>query len=117
MTSNTEFAETNFDVELLGVDSSLEVISRSVTKGESRQKFYSKVTGKNRCFGHVECDAIMMDNSHITSIPEINAECIDATLVHEAAIGKIAGEQLIKLQTLGLTDKEAEDMIIKGFLS
>lgn len=116
LTTDAQVAETNFNVELVGLDSSVDVISRSVAKGESRQKFYSKVIGQNRCFGHVECDAILMDKSVIQSTPEILAECTEATLVHEAAIGKIAGEQLIKLMTMGLTEKEAEDMIIKGFL-
>jgi Fe-S cluster assembly scaffold protein SufB len=104
-------------VELLGKDSNVDVVSRSVAKGESKQVFYSKVTGKEKSFGHVECDAILMDKAVIKSTPEIVAECIDATLVHEAAIGKIAGDQMIKLMTLGLDEKEAEDMIIKGFLS
>lgn len=117
MTSYSEEAHTNFDVNLSGVESSCDVISRSVARNDSKQSFYSRVIGDNKCFGHVECDAILMDNSHITSTPQIDARCVDATLVHEAAIGKIAGEQLIKLKTLGLTEKEAEDMIINGFLS
>lgn len=117
LTTDTQFAETNFNVELVGKDSSVDVISRSVAKEKSKQTFYSKVIGKNKSFGHVECDAILMDNSVIVSTPEIVAECVDATLVHEAAIGKIAGDQMTKLMTLGLSDKEAEDMIIKGFLS
>ena len=117
LTSSNQTANTKFNVELVGQDSSVDVISRSVARDNSYQSFYSKVTGENRCFGHIECDAILLDNSHIVSTPEIDAKCVDATLVHEAAIGKIAGEQLIKLQTLGLTDKEAEDMIINGFIS
>lgn len=116
-TSEKQYAKTEFDVELQGKNSSCEVISRSVTKDNSIQEFYSKLTGKNECFGHVECDGILMDNSKITSTPEIVAECVDATLVHEAAIGKIAGDQIIKLMTLGLSEKEAEDEIIRGFLS
>lgn len=116
LTSENQIAETKFDVSLEGKDSSVDVISRSVAKDNSRQKFYSKVVGKNKCFGHVECDAILMDKSVIQSTPEILAECTEATLVHEAAIGKIAGEQLIKLMTMGLTEKESEDLIIKGFL-
>lgn len=116
LTNENQVADTYFNVELLGEDSSVEVISRSVAKENSRQKFYSQVIGKTKCFGHVECDAILMDNAIIQSTPEILAECVDATLVHEAAIGKIAGEQLTKLMTMGLTEKEAEDMIIKGFL-
>lgn len=110
-------AKTEFDVKLEGKDSSCEVISRSVTRGESKQHFVSKMTGKNSCFGHVECDGILLDKSQIISVPEIVAECVDATLVHEAAIGKIAGDQIVKLMSLGLTEKEAEDMIIQGFLS
>lgn len=117
LTNEKQMAKTEFDVVLEGKKSSCEVISRSVTRGESRQEFFSKLTGKNECFGHVECDGILMDKSQIVSTPEIVAECADATLVHEAAIGKIAGEQIIKLMSLGLTDKEAEDMIIQGFLS
>ncbi len=117
MTSDGQFADTKFNVVLRGVDSSVDVISRSVAKDTSKQTFYSTVIGDNKCFGHVECDAILMDKAVITSTPEIVAKNVDANLVHEAAIGKIAGEQLIKLKTLGLTDQEAEDMIIKGFLS
>lgn len=117
LTTESQFAGTNFEVYLNGKDSSCEVISRSVSRDTSKQTFFSKVIGKNKCFGHVECDAILMDNSQIISTPEIVAECIDANLVHEAAIGKIAGEQLIKLKTLGLDDREAEQMIINGFLS
>lgn len=117
LTNDDQSAKTEFDVELVGKNSSCEVISRSVTRGESKQEFFSKLTGKNECFGHVECDGILLDKSKITSTPEIVAECVEATLVHEAAIGKIAGDQIIKLMSLGLTDKEAEDMIIQGFLN
>ena len=117
LTDNKQIAKTEFDVQLIGKNSSCEVISRSVTRGESKQEFLSRLTGKNECFGHVECDGILLDKSKIISTPEIVAECVDATLVHEAAIGKIAGDQIIKLMSLGLTDKEAEDMIIQGFLS
>lgn len=117
LTNDNQLAKTEFDVELVGKNSSCEVISRSVTRGESKQEFFSKLTGKNECFGHVECDGILLDKSKITSTPEIVAECVEATLVHEAAIGKIAGDQIIKLMSLGLTDKEAEDMIIQGFLN
>lgn len=117
MTSEEQTADTNFNVVLKGEDSSVDVISRSVAKDKSSQTFYSTVVGENKCFGHVECDAILMDKAVITATPEIIARSVDANLVHEAAIGKIAGEQLIKLKTLGLSDKEAEDMIIKGFLS
>ena len=117
LTTDKQTADTKFAVKLEGKDSSCEVISRSVAKGESRQDFRSTVIGENKCFGHVECDAILMDRAKIVSTPEIVANNIDATLVHEAAIGKIAGDQLTKLMTLGLSEQEAEEMIIKGFLS
>lgn len=117
LTTENQIAKTKFNVSLNGENSSTEVISRSVAKGSSYQEFKSTVIGENKSFGHVECDAILMDQARIVSTPEIVANSIDATLVHEAAIGKIAGEQLIKLMTLGLTEHEAEDMIIKGFLS
>lgn len=116
LTTSTQTATTNFRVELVGENSSVEVISRSVAKDESYQAFNSTIIGKTKSFGHVECDAILMDKAKIKSTPEILAEDVNATLVHEAAIGKIAGEQLTKLMTLGLTEKEAEDLIIKGFL-
>ena len=74
------------------------------------------MTGYNKCYWHVECDAILKDNGIVKAIPEILAKNIDANLVHEASIGKIAGEQLIKLMSLGLNEKEAEEVIIKGFL-
>ena len=117
LTSDNQVAKSNFLVELKGEDSSVDVISRSVAKGESEQSFVSRVIGENKCFGHVECDAILMDSAFITATPEIVAQSVDANLVHEAAIGKIAGEQVIKLMTLGLSEKEAEDLIIKGFLN
>lgn len=117
LTNEKQSAKTNFDVKLEGKNSSCEVISRSVTRDESFQEFKSKLVGLNECFGHVECDGILLDKSRIISTPEIVAECVDATLVHEAAIGKIAGDQVVKLMTLGLTEKEAEDLIIQGFLS
>lgn len=116
LTTGDEFAETKFEVELDGINSSTNVISRSVAKDKSKQIFLSKINGNNQCYGHSECDAIIMDQSIVKAIPEITANHIDASLVHEAAIGKIAGEQLIKLMTLGLTEKEAEQQIINGFL-
>ena len=91
-------------------------ISRSVAREESHQVFYSKINGNNACAGHTECDAIIMDKASVSAIPEITANHIDASLIHEAAIGKLAGEQLIKLMTLGLTEKEAEEQIVNGFL-
>ena len=116
LTDERQVAKTYFNVVLKGKNSSVEVISRSVAKGTSRQKFVSNIKGKNECFGHVECDGILLDKAQIESIPKIVAQNVNATLVHEAAIGKIAGEQLIKLQTLGLTEEEAQNVIIKGFL-
>lgn len=92
------------------------VISRSVARDMSRQIFLSKVYGNAACVGHTECDSIIMDDAYVGAIPEIHANHQDASLVHEAAIGKIAGEQLIKLMILGLTKKEAEAQIINGFL-
>ena len=116
MTHGKQTAETDFTVDLDGKNSSANVVSRSVAKDNSFQRFLSKINGNNVCSGHTECDAIIMDNAKVTAIPEITANSIDASLIHEAAIGKIAGEQLIKLMTLGLTEKEAEEQIIKGFL-
>lgn len=116
MTHGKQTAETDFEVDLNGVDSGANVISRSVAKDESKQVFLSKINGNNRCSGHTECDAIIMDKAVVSAIPEITASHIDASLIHEAAIGKIAGEQLIKLMTLGLTEAEAEAQIVNGFL-
>lgn len=116
MTHGNQFAETEFEVDLNGENSSTNVISRSVAKDNSKQVFLSKINGNNKCAGHTECDAIIMDNGCVKAIPEITANNIDASLIHEAAIGKIAGEQLIKLMTLGLTEKEAEEQIVSGFL-
>ena len=92
------------------------MVSRSVAKDNSHQRFLSKINGNNKCNGHTECDAIIMDNAKISAIPEITANHLDAALIHEAAIGKIAGEQIIKLMTLGLTEAEAEEQIVNGFL-
>ena len=117
LTSNNQTADSTFNVNLNGEDCSADVISRSVARDSSRQTFYSSMIGNCKSFGHVECDAILMDKANIVATPEIVAKSVDAKLVHEAAIGKIAGEQLIKLKTLGLTDNEAEEMIINGFLS
>lgn len=116
LTHGNQFAETEFEVDLNGENSSTNVISRSVAKDNSKQIFRSKVNGNNKCAGHTECDAIIMDNGCVKAIPEITANNIDASLIHEAAIGKIAGEQLIKLMTLGLTEQEAETQIVNGFL-
>ena len=116
MTHGKQYAKTVFDVKLNGKNSSTHVISRSVAKDNSKQEFYSNVEGNTECYGHVECDAIIMDNGVVKAVPEILANSIDARLIHEAAIGKIAGEQLTKLMTLGLSEKEAEEKIVNGFL-
>jgi len=116
MTHGVQTAETNFEVDLDGKGSSANVVSRSVAKEKSKQVFNSKINGNNKCNGHTECDAIIMDEANVSAIPQLTANNIDAALIHEAAIGKIAGEQLIKLMTLGLTEKEAEEQIINGFL-
>ena len=116
MTHGKQKATTNFYVDLDGEDSSTNVISRSVAKDASEQTFYSHINGNNKCAGHSECDAIIMDNAVVRALPEITANHLDASLIHEAAIGKIAGEQLIKLMTLGLTEAEAEEQIVNGFL-
>ena len=116
MTHGKQFAQTNFNLELNGENSSSNIISRSVAVDNSTQIFNSQIYGNNKCFAHVECDAIIKDKASVKSVPEITANNVEANLVHEAAIGKIAGEQLIKLMTLGLTEKQAEEEIIKGFL-
>ena len=116
MTHGTQFAETEFDVDLCGDGAGTHVISRSVAKGKSSQRFLSRIRGNARCTGHTECDAIIMDEATVAAIPEILAHDPEASLIHEAAIGKIAGEQLVKLMTLGLTEKEAEEEIVNGFL-
>ncbi len=116
MTHGVQTAKTDFTVDLDGVDCSANVISRSVAKDQSHQIFLSRINGNAPCNGHTECDAIIMDQASVSAIPELTANHIDASLIHEAAIGKIAGEQLIKLMTLGLTEKEAEEQIVNGFL-
>ena len=116
MTDESEYAETIFNVDLNGKDSSTHVVSRAVAKNKSHQVFKSVINGNNKCFGHTECDAIIMDEANIVAKPELTAKSVDASLIHEAAIGKIAGDQIIKLQTLGLTEQEAEEEIINGFL-
>ena len=116
MTHGRQLAKSDFTVDLDGEDCHTNVISRSVAKDQSRQVFLARINGNARCYGHSECDAIIMDQGVVAAIPEVTANCVDASLVHEAAIGKIAGEQLIKLMTLGLTEKEAEEQIVNGFL-
>lgn len=116
MTHNDQHAESIYETNLNGAGSSADVISRSVAKDNSYQKFDSRITGNAPCSGHTECDAIIMDNAKILAVPQLEANDIDAALIHEAAIGKIAGDQIIKLMTLGLTEQEAEEQIINGFL-
>ena len=116
MTHGTQFAKTVFDVNLNGDNSSVKVTSRSVAVDKSSQEFISSITGNSKCFGHVECDAIIKDKAKVIAVPKIVANNQDANLIHEASIGKIAGDQLNKLMTLGLSEKEAEAAILNGFL-
>lgn len=116
LTHGSQYAESGYTVRLNGDDSSADVVSRSVAKEDSFQRFDSQIIGNARCMGHTECDAIIMGNAKIQAIPELEANNIDAALIHEAAIGKIAGDQIIKLMTLGLTEEEAEAQIVNGFL-
>lgn len=116
MTHGKQLAKSDFTVDLDGEGCHTNVISRSVARGDSKQIFLARINGNAKCYGHSECDAIIMDNAVVSAIPEVTANHLDASLVHEAAIGKIAGEQLIKLMTLGLSEKEAEEQIVNGFL-
>ncbi len=116
MTHGKQTAVTDFYVNLKGENCKAHVISRSIAKDHSHQHYISCIDGNAACSGRTECDAIIMDNGTVTAEPKLNANSIDASLVHEAAIGKIAGEQLIKLMSLGLTEKEAEEKIVNGFL-
>ena len=116
MTHGKQHAETNFDVDLNGDGCGCNLISRSVACDNSEQVFRSHIRGNGNCHGHSECDAIIMDNARVDAIPALAANNVDAALIHEAAIGKIAGEQITKLMTLGLTEEEAEAMIVNGFL-
>ena len=116
LTDRFEVAKTNFKVTMMGENSKCNIVSRSVAKGESEQIFNSNLIGKNACIGRVECDAILLDDAKVVSVPKISAQNKNATLNHEATIGKIAGEQLCKLMTLGLDEKQAEEKIIQGFL-
>lgn len=115
-THGEQNAESKMHVYLEGKNSKARIVSRSIAKDSSTQVFYPCMTGQNECFGHVQCDSIIMDNAKIKSIPAIDAQSVDSMLVHEAAIGKIAGDQLLKLETFGLTPEEAENLILKGFL-
>ena len=116
MTHGKQHAKSDFTVDLDGEGCRTNVISRSVARDSSHQVFLARINGNAPCYGHSECDAIIMDQGVVSAIPEVTANCLDAQLVHEAAIGKIAGEQLTKLMTLGLTEKEAEEQIVNGFL-
>lgn len=116
MTEGNEEAKTLFDVVLEGEDAGCDLVSRSVARGKSRQSFVSRIVGKARCHGHSACDAILADDAVVTAAPQLDALSPDAALIHEAAIGKIAGEQILKLRTLGLTEEEAEARIVAGFL-
>ena len=116
MTHGRQKAESKFSVNLDGENSSANIISRSVAKGNSEQIFISHLNGNNKCAGHTECDGIIMDQARVNAVPSLSANHLDASLIHEAAIGKIAGEQLVKLMTLGLTEAEAEEQIVNGFL-
>ena len=116
MTHGVQSAESSYTIELNGDGSSADVVSRSVAREKSRQHYCSRLVGNAACSGHTECDAIIMDTATVLAVPELEANNIDAALIHEAAIGKIAGDQIIKLMTLGLTEAEAEDQIVNGFL-
>ena len=116
MTEGEEQASTDFEVEMQGEDSGVDLISRSVARDHSYQEYHSKIRGNCRCTGHSECDAILIGDGKVNAAPELFAGDIDASLIHEAAIGKIAGEQIVKLRTLGLTEEEAEKKIVEGFL-
>ncbi len=116
MTHGDQYAVSSYEVRMNGENASADVVSRSVARDASYQKFDSKIIGNVLCSGHTECDAIIMDRAKILAIPQLEANHVDAALIHEAAIGKIAGEQIIKLMTLGLTEAEAEEQIINGFL-
>ena len=116
LTHNDQHADSEMDIFLNGEDSKAQVISRSVAQDSSTQVFYPRVEGNIKCFGHVQCDAIIMGNAKVRAIPEITCNHVDASLIHEAAIGRIAGEQILKLMTLGMTPEEAEAKILEGFL-
>ena len=116
MTHGTQNAVSDYEINLNGEDASTDLVSRSVAREESVQTFRSRINGNARCSGHSECDAIIMDDAKIIAVPGLVANDIEAALIHEAAIGKIAGEQIIKLMTLGLTEQEAEEQTINGFL-
>ncbi len=117
MTHDNQFAQSDMEIQMNGEESSAQIISRSVAKGTSKQVFHPKAVGNAKCQAHVQCDSIIMDHAEVASIPEINARHLDAAIIHEAAIGRINDEQLIKLRTLGMTEEEAEGIIIDNFLN
>ena len=116
MTTGTQQAVSDFVADLNGENCHCDIVSRTVARDQSHQRFVSILNGNAPCVGHTECDSILMDSASVIASPQLSASCIDASLIHEAAIGKIAGEQLIKLMTLGLTEQEAEEQIVNGFL-
>lgn len=116
MTSSNDAVISTYNIDLKGEDARANLISRSIAKNDSTQEFISELIGNNKSFGHIECDAIIMDNAKVSSTPKIIANNVEAELTHEAAIGKISGDQILKLETLGLTKEEAEAEIIKGFM-
>lgn len=117
MTHDEQTAVSNMEVQMNGEGSSAQIVSRSVAKGSSKQVFHPKAVGNAGCHAHVQCDSIIMDHAEISSIPEINARHLDAAIIHEAAIGRINDEQLVKLRTMGMTEEEAESVIIDNFLN
>ncbi len=116
LTEGEEVAKTDFSVSMDGEDAAVDLVSRSVAKDRSRQDYHSRILGNQRCTGHSECDAILVGNGTVNAAPELYAGHLEASLIHEAAIGRIAGEQIVKLQTFGLTEQQAEEQIIQGFL-
>lgn len=117
MTHDSQTAVSNMEVQMNGEGSSAQIVSRSVAKGKSKQVFHPKAVGNAKCHAHVQCDSIIMDQAEVSSIPEINARHLDAAIIHEAAIGRINDEQLVKLRTMGMTEEEAESVIIDNFLN
>ena len=116
LTDGEQYAKTDFEVDMDGEDSAVDLISRSVAKDDSYQEYHSSIRGNTRCTGHSECDAILVGNGKVNASPALLGADLDAHLIHEAAIGKVAGEQILKLRSMGLTDEEAEQKIIDGFL-
>lgn len=117
MTHGDQLAESNMEVRLNGEGSSAQIISRSVARENSSQIFHPAAVGNAKCNAHIQCDSIIMDQAHVRSIPEIDARHLDAAIIHEAAIGRINDEQLIKLRTMGMKEEEAENVIIEAFLN